>query len=175
MSTTADTSPYIRDSNKNVFYGTIMVDREKPETAARWLTLIGKAKAALPCRAADSRHIWERFREFNRRRGREAVPAGYLLGFMRKWRGRYGDFRQGPDTPQQIVRVIAPEASQLQHLMAPAPFINRHFHESDLKRAIGERSYEQQVADLRAKFGCSRFQAQLAVHGMAVSAGKIQR
>lgn len=150
-----------------------MVDREKPETAARWLTLIGKAKAALPCSAADSRHIWDRFREFNRRRGREAVPAGYLLGFMRKWRGSGGEFRPGP--PPQAVESISPETSQLQRLMVPAPFINRHFHERDLKRAIGERRYEQQVADLSAKFGCSRFQAQLAAHGIAVSEGTIQR
>jgi len=171
VSTTADTSPYIRDSNKNVFHGTIMVDREKPEAAARWLALIGKAKAALPCRAADSRHIWDRFREFNRRRGQEAVPAGYLLGFMRKWRGSGGGFRPSP--PPQAAKSISPVASKLQRLMAPAPFINRYFHEADLKRAIGNDRYEQQVAGLSARFGCSRFQAQLAVHGMAVSAGTI--
>ncbi len=173
VSSTADISPYIRDSNKNVFHGTIMVDREKPETAARWLALIGKAKTALPCRAADSRHIWDRFREFNRRRGREAVPAGYLLGFMRKWRGSGGESRPSP--PPQAAKSISPVASKLQRLMAPAPFINRYFHEADLKRAIGNDRYEQQVAGLSARFGCSRFQAQLAVHGMAVSAGAIQR
>ena len=173
VSTTADNSPYIRDSNKNVFHGTIMVDRERPETAARWLALIGMAKTALPCRAADSRHIWERFREFNRRRGREAVPAGDLLGFMRKWRGSGGEFR--PEPSQETVQSAAPEASELQRLIAPAPFINRYFHESDLRRAIGSDRYEQQVADLCAKFGCSRLLAQLAAHGMAVSAGTIRR
>ncbi len=173
VSTTADISPYIRDSNKNVFHGTIIVDRQKPETAARWLALIGNAKAALPCRAADSRHIWERFREFNRRRGREAVPAGYLLGFMRKWRGSGGEVR--PEPSQETVQSAAPEASELQRLIAPAPFINRYFHESDLRRAIGSDRYEQQVADLCAKFGCSRLLAQLAAHGMAVSAGTIRR
>ncbi|WP_312524715.1 hypothetical protein [Paracoccus sp. (in: a-proteobacteria)] len=173
VSTTADISPYIRDSNKNVFHGTIMVDREKPETAARWLALIGKAKAALPCRAADSRHIWDRFREFNRRRGREVVPAGYLLGFMRKWKGSGAEFRQGP--PPQAAASVSPEAAQLQRLMAPAPFINRYFHESDLKRTIGVDRYEERVDDLRSRFGCSVFQAQLAVHGMAVAKGVIQR
>ena len=173
VSTSADISPYIRDSNKNVFHRTIMVDRERPETAAGWLALIGKAKTALPCRAADSRHIWDRFREFNRRRGQEAVPAGYLLGFMRKWRGGVGEFR--PAVAPKIVEQNALEASQLQRLMAPAPFINRYFHESDLRRAIGSDRYDQQVADLCAKFGCSRLLAQLAVHGMAVSAGTIRR
>lgn len=150
-----------------------MVDRDQPEMATRWLALIGRAKTALPCRAADSRHIWERFREFNRRRGHDVVPAGYLLGFMRKWRARYGAFR--PESPSQAIKAIAPEAIQLQRMMAPAPFINRYFHEGDLKRAIGEGCYENRVEDLRSRFGCSRLQAQLAVHGMAVSAGTIQR
>lgn len=150
-----------------------MVDREGPETAARWLALIGKAKAALPCRAVDTRHIWDRFREFNRRRGREAVPAGYLLGFMRKWRGSGGEFRPSP--PSQAIEAVASGVRELQRLMAPAPFINRYFHEKDLKRAIGEGCYDNRVEDLRSKFGCSRFQAQLAAHGMAVSAGTIRR
>lgn len=173
VSTTADTSPYIRDSNKNVFFGTIMVDREGPETAARWLALIGRAKTALPCRAADSRHIWDRFREFNRRHGREAVPAGYLLGFMRKWRGSGGEFRPSP--PSQAIEAVASGVRELQRLMAPAPFINRYFHESDLKRKLGVDRYEKRVEDLRSRFGCSVFQAQLAVHGMAVAEGVIRR
>lgn len=172
VSTTADTTPYIRDSNKNVLSGTIVVDREEPEKAARWLALIGKAKTALPCRAADSRHIWERFREFNRGRGHDAVPAGYLLGFMRKWRG--GDV-SGSDPSLASGKPITRQADKLQRLMAPAPFINRYFHESDLKRKLGVDRYEKRVEDLRSRFGCSVFQAQLAVHGMAVAEGVIQR
>lgn len=150
-----------------------MVNREMPETAARWLALIGMTKSTLPCHTADNRHIWDRFREFNRRRGREAVPAGYLLGFMRKWRGGGGEFR--PEAPQTTPRSISPKERELQRLIAPAPFINRYFHEGDLKRAIGEDCYENRVEDLRSRFGCSRLQAQLAVHGMAVSADTIQR
>lgn len=173
VSTTADTSPYIRDSNKNVFFGTIMVDREKPGTAARWLALIGMAKTALPCRTADSRHIWERFREFNRRRGREAVPAGYLLGFMRKWRRGDGEFR--PEPPQTTARSIAPKERELQRLIAPAPFSNRYFHEADLKRAIGAEAYVARAAEIQARFGCSEFQAKLALHGAAVAAREITR
>ena len=173
VSTTADNSPYIRDSNKNVFHGTIMVNREMPETAARWLALIGMTKSALPCHTADNRHIWDRFREFNRRRGHEAVPAGYLLGFMRKWRGNCGEVR--PGLSHTTPRSISPKERELQRLIAPAPFGNRYFHENDLKRAIGESCYDNRVEDLRSKFGCSRFQAQLAAHGMAVSAGTIRR
>jgi hypothetical protein len=48
--------------------------------------LIRAAKAALPCWDIDPSHIWERFIAFNRARGNTHVPAGYLLGFMRKWR-----------------------------------------------------------------------------------------
>lgn len=173
VSTTADISPYIRDSNKNVFHGTIMVDRGEPETAARWMVLIGKVKTALPCRTADSRHIWDRFREFNRRRGREAVPAGYLLGFMRKWRGSGGEFR--PETSQATPRSISPKERELQRLIAPAPVGNRYFHEAELKRSIGAEAYAARAAEIQARFGCSEFQAKLALHGAAVAAREISR
>lgn len=148
-----------------------MVDRERPETAARWLALIGKAKAALPCRAADSRHIWERFREFNRRRGRKAVPAGYLLGFMRKWR----DKRLLPQMTAEAGKpaALSEEERALQRLISLAPVSNRHFHEVDLKQTIGLVQYERRLADIQEKFGCSSFQGKLALHGAAVKAREI--
>lgn len=149
-----------------------MVDRDNPDVTAQWMGLIREAKAALPCRTANSRHIWERFREFNRRRGHESVPAGYLLGFMRNWRGC--DVSR-TDTVSEASRAITPQENQMRQLMAPAPFINRYFHESDLKRAVGEERYEERVRDLRNKFGCSRLQAQMVAHGMAVAAGTILR
>lgn len=173
VSTTADISPYIEDSNKNVFHGTIMVDREGPEAAARWLALIGKAKISLPCHTADSRYIWHRFREFNRRRGREAVPAGYLLGFMRKWRGGAGEFR--PDPSQTTPRSSSPKERELQRLIALAPVANRYFHEGDLKLAIGAEAYDARAAEMQERFGCSEFQAKLALHGAAVAAHEISR
>lgn len=169
VSTTADISPYIRDSNKNVFHGTIMVDREGPEAAARWLALIGKAKISLPCHTADSRYIWDRFREFNRRRGREAVPAGYLLGFMRKWRGGPAPITVSTAKPGPVF----PQEAELQRLIALAPAANRHFHESDLTHVLGPDGYRQRVEILRRRFSCGAFAAQLAAHGEAVLWGEI--
>lgn len=173
VSTTADTSLYKEDSNKNVFFGTIRVDCEAPTAPPQWLALIGKAKTTLPCRGADSRHIWDRFREFNRRRGNEAVPAGYLLGFMRKWRAHGVG-----NAPLSVVRKaprINPLQRELQRLIAQAPFANRHFHESDLKRVIGDERYSAQLTQIQQRFACSVFQAGLALHGSAVVSGTISR
>ena len=169
VSTTDDTALYKEDSNKNVFAGTIRVDCETSTTPPRLLALIRRAKTTLPCRGADSRHIWDRFREFNRRRGNDAVPAGYLLGFMRKWKA------EGLWTPPAVVLSDSPPQQELQRLIAKAPFANRHFHESDLKRAIGEDCYEERALQLRKRFGCSAFQARLALHGNAIAEGKITR
>ncbi|WP_232831657.1 GntR family transcriptional regulator, partial [Pseudogemmobacter bohemicus] len=102
VSTTYDTALYKEDSNKNIFAGTIRVDCEMSATPPRLLALIGSAKTTLPCRGADSRHIWDRFREFNRRRGNNAVPAGYLLGFMRKWKA------EGVGTPPAAAANVSP-------------------------------------------------------------------
>lgn len=173
MSTTDDTSPYIRDSNKNVFSGTIMLNCSSTNSSARWVELIRDAKAALPCRGADSRHIWDRFREFNRRRGHETVPAGYLLGFMHKWRS--GEREKALRVTLQPCPAISSQERELQQLIVQAPFVNRYFHEIDLKRAIGADRYDAQTAELQTSFGCSEFRAKLALHGLAIAAGTIRR
>ena len=173
VSTTDDTALYKEDSNKNVFFGTIRVYCEKQATSPRWLALISKAKATLPCHSADSRYIWDRFREFNRRRGYEAVPAGYLLGFMRKWRVQ--GMGHTPVVVECSVPGISPLQQELQSLIARAPFANRHFHEIDLKRMIGEKRYHAQLAEIRERFSCSEFQARLALHGKAVASATISR
>ena len=173
VSTTDDTALYKEDSNKNVFFGTIRLDCVGDTTAPRWLALIGRAKTTLPCRGADSRHIWDRFREFNRRRGHDAVPAGYLLGFMRKWRAP--GVGHSPVGVERSTPSINPLQQELQRLVAQAPFANRHFHESDLRRAIGAALYGERIAELRTKYSCSEFQAKLAVHGLAVTAREISK
>lgn len=173
VSTTADTALYKEDSNKNVFFGTIRVDCEKQATSPRWLAMIGRAKTTLPCRGADNRHIWERFREFNRRRGNDAVPAGYLLGFMRKWRAQGVGY--APVSAVRKAPRFNPLQRELQRLIAQAPFANRHFHESDLKRVIGDERYSAQLTQIQERFACSVFQAGLALHGSAVVSGTISR
>lgn len=173
MSTTDDTSPYIEDSNKNVFFGTIMLNRSQASPPDRWLELIRSAKATLPCRGTDSRHIWDRFREFNRRQGWDAVPAGYLLGFMRKWQQC---FTSPPDVKTPPSVPSAPQKNvEAQALISAAPLSNRAFHENDLTRMIGLHAYHDRVKAAKVKFRCGEFQGKLIVHGMAVRAGEISR
>ena len=57
----------------------------------------------------------------------------------------------------------------------PAPFANRAFHESDLRRAIGPDAYEHRVATIQSSYDASRFAAQLALHGQAVRERTITR
>ena len=173
VSTTDDSSLYKEDSNQNVFFGTIRVDCGKKAAPPRWLALIGRAKTTLPCRRVESRHIWDRFREFNRRRGNEAVPAGYLLGFMRKWQGKgMGD---APASVARSALSISPLQQELQRLIAQAPLGNRQFHESDLRARIGPGAYLRRVKATQAKYACGEFQAKLIVHGSAVGAQEIDR
>lgn len=175
VSTAGDSVPYREDSNKIIFSGMIVLDCESAAWSERWLRLIDLAKTALPCRAMTSRHIWERFRAFNRSKGRQAVPAGYLLGFMRKWRE---DGKAAPtsaaaeETAPERVRQPIPE---LQRLIALAPIANRQFHQRDLLRQIGEVAYRTRVTEAAKRFDCGNFSAELAVHGMAVKAGEIGR
>jgi hypothetical protein len=56
--------------------------------------LIKAAKTSLACWNVDTQVIWERFLAFNRLRGNAAVPAGFLLGFMRRWSCPTGQHRQ---------------------------------------------------------------------------------
>lgn len=171
VSTTYDTALYREDSHRNVFFRTIMVDRSGPDVTGHWLELIGRAKATLPCRTSDNRYIWEQFRRFNRQRGHEAVPAGYLLGFMRRWRTDGA----ASTAPAPCPSALSALQATLQQLIAAAPFGNRHFHENDLKKAIGEERYCKRLEELKQKFNCSAFQAKLALHGAAVANREIIR
>ena len=63
------------------------------------MRLIKAAKASLACWNVDTQAIWDQFVAFNQARGNTAVPAGFLLGFMRRWqtsRGVAGNPAQSP-------------------------------------------------------------------------------
>ncbi len=57
-----------------------------------WAEMIKAAKTSLACWNVDTQAIWDRFLAFNKARGNSAVPAGFLLGFMRKWRVSWFNF-----------------------------------------------------------------------------------
>ena len=171
VSGTEDSSLYMEDSHKSIFSGTIVLDREGCQRADRWLALISAAKTGLPCRGMDSRHIWERFRSFNRRRGNDSVPAGYLLGFMRKWRA------SGAVVPASVAlgppQEMTERQRELQALIALAPVANRQFHECDLRRKIGEQAYAERLRAVEHEYGCTEFVGRLVLHGKAVRNGEI--
>lgn len=173
-SCTGDTSLYREDSNKTIFSGRINISAGANVFQTCWAELIKAAKTALPCWNVDTQIIWDRFLAFNRARGNKTVPAGFLLGFMRRWRTSPGEPSRPvePSTPQ---RAQDPLEQELNDQIKAAPSSNRQFHASDLCRAIGQAAYDARVFEVIRQFGCARFTATLAVHGRAILAGEIAR
>lgn len=169
-----DTSLSKGDSNKTVFSGWINIAAATGSAHSRWITVIGEAQASLPCWNVDARSIWDRFVAFNRQRGQVSVPAGYLLGFMRRWR-----VHPSAPRPAAPAGLEAPLAGASHHelllLAKAAPSSNWRYHAADLRRKIGDCAYDERVKELVRKLGCVSFTAMLAVHGQAVMAGEIVR
>ena len=171
---TGDTSLSRERNNKTIFSGQITISEAPNVFQTCWAELIKAAKRALPCWNVDTQVIWDRFLAFNRARGNDRVPAGYLLGFMRRWRTSPGSVSRPAEapTPQQAAD---PRQRELHAQIKAAPSGNRQFHASDLRRLIGQAAYDARVVDVIRQFGCPRFTATLAVHGRAVMAGEISR
>lgn len=174
VSATGDTSLSRDSKNKTIFAGRIEIDMGCNVYHTPWADLIKAARTSLACWNVDTQAIWDRFVTFNRARGNSTVPAGFLLGFMRKWRSSAG---AGviPISDPKPQRMLDPAAQELQRLIAAAPSKNREFHKSDLCRLIGQAAYDAQVLAVLRQYGCPKFAAILAVHGRAVLAGEISR
>jgi hypothetical protein len=174
VSATGDTSLYRDSKNKTVFAGTIEIGDGTNVYRTPWADMIKAAKAALPCWNVDTQAIWDRFLTFNQARGNSAVPAGFLLGFMRRWRA---SSTGKPSVPLDNTSLISAPAQnpELVVLIRLASTANRHFHEADLRRAIGSPCYERRVQDMITRFECHRFSASLAVHGAAIQSREIGR
>ncbi len=171
---TGDTSLSRERNNKTIFSGQITISAASNVFQTCWAELIKTAKRALPCWNVDTQVIWERFLAFNRTRGNDKVPAGFLLGFMRRWRTAPGTATQPKEAPSPQ-RTPDPKERELHDQIKAAPSSNRQFHASDLCRLIGHAAYDARVLDVIWQFGCPRFTATLAVHGRAVLAGEITR
>ncbi len=162
VSATYDTSLSRDSKNKMMFAGKIEIGASANVHRTPWGDLIKAAKTALPCWNVDTQVIWDAFRAFNRARGNEQVPAGYLLGFMRKWRSA------GTTRPQvEHERVLGPREQEAADLIRLAPVQNWRFHERDLERRVGREAYAERVSAMQARLGLNRFAAALAVHGEA--------
>jgi hypothetical protein len=171
---TGDTSLSREINNKTIFSGQITIDAGSSFFQTRWSELIKAAKKALPCWNVDTQVIWDRFLAFNRARGNDKVPAGYLLGFMRRWRTSPGTVSR-PEAAPAPQRAPDSRERELHDQIKAAPSGNRQFHASDLCRLIGQAAYDARVLDVIRQFGCPNFTATLAVHGRAVLAGEIAR
>ena len=174
VSATGDTSLSRESKNKTIFAGRIEIDTATNVYHTPWADLIKAAKSSLACWNVDSQAIWDRFLAFNRARGNAAVPAGFLLGFMRRWRTSSG-VEASPKEVKKPQPVLDPRERALHEHIAAAPSANRQFHASDLCRRIGQAAYEARIREVITQFGCLRFTAILTVHGRAVIAGEISR
>lgn len=174
VSAKSDTSLSRDSKNKMMFFGKIEIGAVSNVHRTPWADLIKAAKTALPCWNVDTQVIWDAFRAFNRARGNEEVPAGYLLGFMRKWRAK-----PNQASTSEVRDIIGPNPTprerEILDLVNAAPITNRHFHASDLRHAIGAAAYAARVLAVSAEYACSAFTATLVVHGQAVVAGEIAR
>jgi len=171
VSSTGDISLSRESKNKTIFTGRIEIDTASNVYHTPWAEMIKAGKISLACWNVDTQAIWDRFLAFNKARGNSTVPAGFLLGFMRKWRSSTG---ASPKlSPQNIETAVSPGEAQATILASPAPFQNRHFHQRDLERLIGRENYEARIEVMRAKLNLIRFAALLAVHGEAVRASEI--
>ena len=175
VSALGDTSLSRESKNKTIFAGRIDIDAETNVYRTLWAELIKAAKASLACWNVDTQVIWERFLAFNRARGNARVPAGYLLGFMRRWRTHPSSTAPTSSSAPEPRRKADPTMQELHDQIRAAPSSNRQFHASDLCRLIGQAAYEARVVDTVQQFGCPRFAAALAVHGQAVLAGEISK
>jgi len=171
---TGDTSLSREKDNKNVFSGQININAGSNVFQTCWAELIKAAKKALPCWNVDTQVIWDRFLAFNRSRGNDNVPAGFLLGFMRRWRTSLGTVNR-PVTVPTPERALDLREQELHDQIKAAPSGNRQFHASDLCRRIGQAAYDARILEVIRQFGCPRFTATLAVHGRAVMAGEIAK
>ena len=168
VSAKSDTSLSRDSKNKMMFTGKIEIGSASNVHRTPWGDLIKAAKAALPCWNVDSQAIWDAFRAFNRARGNAEVPAGYLLGFMRKWRSAVTN-----PTQREPERVLSPKEQDAADLIRLAPVTNWRFHEQDLERRIGREAYVERIRAMQVRLGLNRFAAALAVHGEAAKMREI--
>lgn len=106
--------------------------------------MIKAVKTALPCWNVDTQVIWDAFRSVNRTKGNEEVPAGYLLGFMLKWRtAGAAPTRAEPEPVLDAVKAEVPA------LIRHAPVKNWLFHERDLVRIIEREANDRRVRPCR--------------------------
>ena len=165
-------SLYTRTKSNNDTTSTIQIlDGAGSVYQTPFAAIIEDAKKGTEAAGMDTQFLWKGFHMLNARNDRSIAPLSWLVAFVRKAKPT---FQHKPKAPAPA----APQAvctDPIQLMARPAPFANRAFHESDLRRAIGPNAYEQRVAAIQSTYNAPRFAAQLAVHGQAVREGTIDR
>lgn len=163
-------SLYIRTKSNNDTTSIIQIlDGAGSVYQTPFAAIIEDAKRGTEAADMDTQFLWKGFHMLNARNDRTIAPLSWLVAFVRK----------AKPTFQHKPKASAPTAppavctDPVQLMARPAPFANRAFHESDLRRAIGTDAYEQRVTAIQSTYDVSRFAAQLAVHGQAVRVGAI--
>jgi hypothetical protein len=166
-------SLYIRTKRNNNTPSVIQIS-ERPGSVHQtaFADIIEEAKKGTDAAGMDTQFLWNGFHMLNARNERSAAPLSWLVAFVRKAKPT---FRQRPNSSQPAAVSVVVCTDPVRIMAHPAPFANRAFHESDLRRAIGSDAYEIKVAALLASYGGTRFAAQLAVLGQAVRDGTIDR
>ena len=133
--------------------------------------IIEDAKKGTEAEGMDTQFLWKGFHMLNARNERTIAPLSWLVAFVRKAKPMFQHTPKKAQTAASAPRCTDP----IQLMAKPAPFANRAFHESDLRRAIGADAYERRVTTMQSTHNVTRFAAQLAVHGQAVKEGTINR
>ena len=145
VSASGDTSLSRDSKNKTIFAGKIEIGVGTNVYRTPWAALIKAAKTSLACWNVDTQVIWERFLTFNRSRGNAHVPAGYLLGFMRRWRTSSSSRAPTVFSEPKLLANQDPKTLELHQQIRAAPSANRQFHASDLCSLIGQAAYDARV------------------------------
>lgn len=170
--------PLYREENKNNnFRPTVQIGVESNVHRTPWADWIDRFKKGTPAEKMDAQYLWTGFCGLNRRHGHERVPLAYLIGFLRKYPKPASTCpaARGTAAPQARQSAADPEIPPLVLMARPAPYQNRHWHQSALVRLIGRPAYDNRVAALVRMHGGGRLAAELAVHGQAVRDGEIGR
>ena len=170
--------PYIEEQRNNNCSPKVKIKEGVSVYQTPWATFIDRFKQGTPAEQVDTQFLWNGFCGLNRRNGHESVPLRFLIGFLSKYPRKKQGSSPNPteiSAPPAPSRTVTPDQRRLIEMAQAAPFANRHFHKSALQSAIGMDAYEARVERMTNRYRASRFSAELAVHGEAVTRGEIAR
>lgn len=170
--TTVPPSLYTRTKSNNDTPSSIQISEGAGSVyQTPFATVIDTAKKGTEAEGMDTQFLWAGFHMLNSRNSHACAPLSWLIAFVRKAKPK---FESAPKAPPKPIAPTPPCADPVILMARPAPFANKAFHESDLRKAIGKDAYDQRVAAIQKTYGANHFAAKLAIHGQAVKEGIIR-